>query len=90
MLTLFPLGILPELDAHIMDSLKVKKGKLLAHEVLTWRLKSRALWIEQGDSNTKYFHSFATSRCNHKTIWDLDDGSSNLFNNIELLKNMGK
>jgi hypothetical protein len=38
-----------------------------------WRIKSRAVWIELGDENMKYFHHFANHRKNHNTIWELQN-----------------
>jgi hypothetical protein len=34
----------------------------LADKEATWRLKSRAIWLENGDENTKFFHAFAKGR----------------------------
>jgi len=36
-----------------------KKRTLLNEKETTWRLKSKALWLEKGDYNTKYFYFFA-------------------------------
>lgn len=53
--------------------LKETKNKLLLVEELDWRIKSRATWIAEGDSNTKYFHHFVAYRKQKNTIWDLTD-----------------
>ena len=58
--------------------------------MLTWRLKSRALWIEQGDANTKFFHSFASARLNNNTIWELSDGAGNSASSMDQLKLLGE
>jgi len=50
-----------------------RKEHLLLVQEITWRLKSRALWIEAGDKNTKYFHAFANQRRNVNSIWSLQN-----------------
>lgn len=47
-----------------MHSLKV--------EEVSWNLKSRALWLEKGDINTKYIHRYANHRRMINSIWDLE------------------
>ena len=35
---------------------------MLSIEETTWHLKSQAIWLEEGDSNTKIFHKLAEHR----------------------------
>jgi len=44
----------------------------------SWRLKSRATWLESGDENTKLFQSFTKGRRCSNTIWHLRDQGGNL------------
>jgi hypothetical protein len=38
-----------------------------------WRLKSRVLWIQSGDKNTRFFHQFANQRRISKHLWEIKD-----------------
>lgn len=37
-------------------------------------MKSRAIWLKQGDKNTKFFHKFANSRREKNFVWKISDG----------------
>eukprot|EP01018_Ginkgo_biloba_P018081 Gb_04379 [translate_table: standard] len=54
-----------------VTELESKKCKLLLDREKDWRIKSRAIWLQQGDQNTKYFHNYARFRENQNTIWEL-------------------
>ena len=43
-----------------------KKWSLL--EEVSWRQKSRELWLKEGDRNTSFFHKMANSHKNRNTI----------------------
>ena len=47
---------------------------LLSLEEISWRQKSRMLWIKEGDNNTKFFHKVANSRrrFNHLSFLEMD------------------
>eukprot|EP00253_Pinus_taeda_P022511 PITA_22511 len=57
-----------------IKELQKKKLKILEQEEAFWRLKSRAIWLKEGNKNTKFFHRFASSRCEKKSIWKISDG----------------
>ena len=48
-------------------NLECHRANILAQIESTWRLKSKALWIKEGDSNTRY----ASHRRNMNSIWEL-------------------
>jgi hypothetical protein len=54
----------------------MERNELLRFEEEQWRLCSRALWLESGDRNTKYFHKIASHNRVKKHIWEIirDDG----------------
>ena len=55
----------------MLRQLEGKKDSLLLKEEKLCRLKSRALWLEEGDENTKYFHRYASHRKNINTIFEI-------------------
>jgi hypothetical protein len=69
----FPSQVFSQGDLNLLRSLKQRKDKILEMEESTWRLRSRAIWIEKGDKNTKFFHKYATHRRSQNTIWDISD-----------------
>ena len=66
--------------------LESKKDDILRKEEESTRLKSRDLWIEAGDNNTKFFHRFASHRRNQNTIWDIKNVEGNKVLHKEILK----
>ena len=63
-----------------------KKLDLLKWEEMTWRLKSRDIWVALVGNNTNFFHNYASYKRNIKSIWDLRDEegiSMHTQNNLE-------
>jgi hypothetical protein len=54
-------------------ALEKKKRQLLEAKEKEWRLKSRALWLQSGDENTKFFQAYEKGRKMVNTIWSLND-----------------
>jgi hypothetical protein len=69
-----------------LKSLELERNKLLLEEEARWRLKSRTLWIQCGDSNTKYFHHFASYRRNKIFLWEIKDDPGNVHQGQEAIK----
>ena len=83
-------GILSAPNVEKWKNLQERKGKYWAHEITTQRLKSRVLWLKEGDANTIFFHSFTFARRNTNTIWSLNDQEGNSISEDKALKLLGK
>lgn len=55
-----------------LNELEKRKQHILKEEEASWRLKSRALWLKDGD--TKFFHRYASARREMNTIWKISNG----------------
>lgn len=55
------------------------KCKILEQEEASWRLKSRAIWLKEGDRNSIFFHRFASSRRENNSIWKIKDGKGDFL-----------
>ena len=67
-------GFLTLESKEAMVLLEGRRNTLLLEKEEEWRLKSRAIWLECGDDNTKFFHAYARGRKATNTIWSLRDG----------------
>ena len=64
-------GVFSEGELGELKKLEGRKEALLLQEEKKWRLKSRALWLAEGDQNTKYFHRYASQRKSINTIHEI-------------------
>jgi hypothetical protein len=51
--------------------IKVSCTKLAEMKKTYWRMKSRALWLQDGDKNTAFFHKHTQSRINYNSIEEI-------------------
>ena len=69
--------------------LQGRRNTILLDKEETWRLKSRAIWLECGDENTKKIHSFARGRKAQNTIWSLENSLGRRLEYFEDLAGLG-
>uniref|UniRef100_A0A803PLN3 Reverse transcriptase domain-containing protein n=1 Tax=Cannabis sativa TaxID=3483 RepID=A0A803PLN3_CANSA len=60
-------------DWQQLQMLEHKQNLLLDKEESFWRQRSRAIWLKEGDKNTKFFHRKASNRKAKNTIKGLVD-----------------
>jgi hypothetical protein len=61
----------------------------LDEKEVDWRLKSRAIWLDKGDENTKFFHAFVKGRKEINTIWKLQGQGDSPATSFEDLAQLG-
>ena len=61
-------GMLTVESKEVFTALEGRRKMLLQDKEDTWRLKSRAIWLESEDDNTKLFHAYARGRKSSNTI----------------------
>jgi hypothetical protein len=76
---------LPEEERHL-NNLEQERNRYLKEKEELWRQRSRAIWIQSGDQNTKFFHHFASYRRNWKYVWEIRDDSGALHTGQEEIK----
>lgn len=66
---------LSHVDRSQTEEFKSKMERILIMEI-SWRQKSRALWLKEGHANTRYFHQLANShRLNFIKVWGITEES---------------
>lgn len=72
-----------------LKALELRYRKLLAEKEALWKQKSRAIWLEKGDDNTKFFQAYAKGRKSANTIWHLKDEEGREVSSFEGLSQLG-
>ena len=66
-------GLSTQESKEVLSRLEGRRNTLILEKEESWRLKSRAIWLECGDDNSKFFHAYARGRKVANTIWSLQD-----------------
>ena len=69
---------------------RAELDSLLDQEEVYWKQRTKDFWLKEGDSNTRYFHSHASSKQKHNQIRKLNDADGNEVSDKEGLSNLAK
>ena len=69
----------PIIDYNLLTMLKAKFQLQYRLEEEYWRTKSRVLWLQAGDKNTKYFHNKTRQRRHYNRIAQIQDDQGKLL-----------
>ena len=55
------------------EAILKKLGQILQQQEAYWKQRAKQFWLVEGDSNTRYFHQYASSRRKKNSIQKLKD-----------------
>ena len=67
----------------------MERRRILQLREQSWRLKSRAIWLQAGDENSKFFQNYAKGRKNTNTIWEMKKANGDIALSFEDLATEG-
>jgi hypothetical protein len=68
-------------------SLETERLAILKKEEQLWWMRSRALWLAEGDKNTRFFHNTASRNRIKKFIWEIEKEDGVLVKDQQGIKN---
>ena len=83
------MGFLDEQSKDELITLEKKRNIIFCEREELWRLKSRAIWLQCGDENTKKFQAYAKGRKFSNSIWEMPSAEGELVSNFNGLADMG-
>ncbi|KAG7586565.1 Ribonuclease H domain [Arabidopsis thaliana x Arabidopsis arenosa] len=78
----------PSPDYNYITNLKGQLQQEYRLEEEFWRTKSRVLWMQAGDKNTRYFHAKTKQRRSHNRITALEDEAGNIKQTDKEIQNI--
>ena len=72
-----------ESNQERINTLRREINELIHHEEVYWRQRSRSIWLQAGDKNTRFFHQRASQRKKKNTIEGLHDKDGVWQTNLE-------
>ena len=82
-------GMMNQMKKDKLIQLEGRRITLLLEKEETWRLKSRAIWLECGDDNTKFFHAYARGSKEANIVWSLVDEHGTAHDTFEGMATTG-
>ncbi|KAF8080175.1 hypothetical protein N665_0969s0004 [Sinapis alba] len=76
----------PCIDYAYLANLKAQLQFQYRLEEEYWRMKSRVLWLQAGDRNTKYFHAKTRQRRKYNIIIHIQDEKGRVLTKLKLTK----
>ena len=83
------MGFLNDQSKDDLLSLEKQRNVILCEREEMWRLKSRAIWLQCGDENTKFFQAYAKGRKFTNSIWELSSVEGEPVSSFDGLADMG-
>jgi len=83
------LGYLDNQSKEELLSLEKKRNEILCDREATCRMKSRAIWLQCGDENTKFFQAYAKGRKFTNTLWELKSTKGEMVTSFDGLDELG-
>eukprot|EP00253_Pinus_taeda_P003328 PITA_03328 len=78
-------GLTPQLKKEEWET-QGQRMRTKREEEIKWRIKSRQLWLKEGDKNTAYFHKQATVRKIRNNVTSITDCNGSHHNDQEAIK----
>lgn len=66
--------------------LEIKCRRILKQKEDNMRHKSRVIWVQEGDNNSKFFHEFGNQRRFTNSIWEIKIEKGEISNDQKALR----